>query len=581
MAYPKPQKTLADYVGIAISPALIMVLVGSLAFFLLEVIQVSAHSTVLQWVMFWYVIAIVLITRIGIEQGKTVATGYGVAIGLVTSLVILRYASSHFFGSVVIMGLIWWCAHKLTWDCTLIDDSDDASGEGLLQVAGIEQNDEPSEIQTPEIQPPPQKKQFTASDAAALSLEEQLRADREHRREILRDENANRKKRSKPHAPGLWIIYFSLAALPLFGLGQIFIPAAQASRRSDAFLYLWFYVAAALALLLTTSFLGLRRYLRQRKMEMPSLVVKNWLTMGGVMILVIMVVAFLLPRPQAAYSITGMIDGLSKKVQKASDYAFLKDDAGKSGNKKNAKGRSKQKQKSSSRKSRGKQTKKAKGGNKKNSQKSDRKSRQKNNQQNKNQKQKGNQKKQQGKNKQGNQSKQKQEQENNGDQKKDKNQKGENKQQQGKKKPDQRQKNEQNKNQKTEKKTDKGKQNEDNQAPETAKSRRKPWGRTRPKRRKRKRRGRGRPTATERKRGRRAAGTTNRRRGIQAIGTLEFQIRRLGRRYLQMDSIYHYRVSLSVLSDQKLGTSRRIFPSTLAGVDEPFPPQPARKGRRD
>ena len=31
------------------------------------------------------------------------------------------------------MVLIWWSAHKLTWDCTVIDDSQDASGQGLWQ----------------------------------------------------------------------------------------------------------------------------------------------------------------------------------------------------------------------------------------------------------------------------------------------------------------------------------------------------------------------------------------------------------------------------------------------------------------
>ena len=36
MAKARPQKTLADYVAIGISPALIMVLVGSLVFFLEE-----------------------------------------------------------------------------------------------------------------------------------------------------------------------------------------------------------------------------------------------------------------------------------------------------------------------------------------------------------------------------------------------------------------------------------------------------------------------------------------------------------------------------------------------------------------
>ena len=78
-----------------------------------------------------------------------------------------------------------------------------------------------------------------------------------------------RQKKGK-HTPGLWVLYFSLAALPLFGIGQHWIPAAEAGRRRYVFSLLLVYVASALALLVTTSFLGLRRYLRQRRIEMPA-----------------------------------------------------------------------------------------------------------------------------------------------------------------------------------------------------------------------------------------------------------------------------------------------------------------------
>src|SRR5262249_9491918 len=59
----KPQAplTLADYVVGALSPALIMALVGSLVFFLLEVLYVGAYSSQLQWGLFFFVFAAVLI----------------------------------------------------------------------------------------------------------------------------------------------------------------------------------------------------------------------------------------------------------------------------------------------------------------------------------------------------------------------------------------------------------------------------------------------------------------------------------------------------------------------------------------
>ena len=41
------------------------------------------------------------------------------------------------------------------------------------------------------------------------------------------------------------------------------------------------YVASGLGLLLTTSFLGLRRYLRQRRLEMPVTMAPVWLLLGA------------------------------------------------------------------------------------------------------------------------------------------------------------------------------------------------------------------------------------------------------------------------------------------------------------
>ena len=110
--------------------------------------------------------------------------------------------------------------------------------------------------------------------------------------------------RKRPHAPGVWVIYFSLAALPLFGIGQRFIPAENLEARRYAFKLLCIYTASGLGLLMTTSFLGLRRYLRQRRLEMPLEMASVWLTVGSLMIAALLFVCWLLPRPNAEYSIT-------------------------------------------------------------------------------------------------------------------------------------------------------------------------------------------------------------------------------------------------------------------------------------
>ena len=120
----------------------------------------------------------------------------------------------------------------------------------------------------------------------------------------------------------MWIVYFSLAALPLFGLGQLAIPVAQESRRLYAFCLLAIYVASGLGLLLTTSFLGLRRYLRQRRLTMPMIMTGIWVTVGCVLIFGVMGLALLLPRPNAEFAASQAPFVMGSPDQKPSQQAL-------------------------------------------------------------------------------------------------------------------------------------------------------------------------------------------------------------------------------------------------------------------
>ena len=63
MSSDRPNQTLADYVALAISPALLMALVGSLVFFLLEIFysESGAYKGKLQWILFFFVFGAVLV----------------------------------------------------------------------------------------------------------------------------------------------------------------------------------------------------------------------------------------------------------------------------------------------------------------------------------------------------------------------------------------------------------------------------------------------------------------------------------------------------------------------------------------
>ncbi len=189
-----------------------------------------------------------------------------------------------------LMALVWWSAHKLTWDCTLIDDRQDASGEGLLQGMGFEQDpiEDRGSHESGETANDPHETNKKTGKQDHVPVWWQRMVDRRHR----------------PHTPGVWVVYYSIAALGLFGLGQLLIPASNPAARLSAFQYLFVYVASALGLLLTTSFLGLRRYLRQRGLQMPGDMAGMWLGIGAIMIVVLLLFCVVLPRPGAEVKVS-------------------------------------------------------------------------------------------------------------------------------------------------------------------------------------------------------------------------------------------------------------------------------------
>jgi hypothetical protein len=263
----KLRPTSFDYLVMAINPALVIALVGSLVFFLIEVFYEGEFQTRLCFIMGCFTLGTVGITRIAIELDAARASLYGLALSGAMLLVAPRFAEINILLLIVLLTVIWYSAHRLTWDCTLIDEEQDASGEGLLQRIGLD----------------------AAPSEANRAVEESVAPKRPFWRRLFAPDKSK-------HAPGLTVVYFSLAALPIFGILQGFIPSSDVEARRRAFLSLIAYVGAGLGLLLTTSLLGLRRYLRQRQVEMPVDMTAAWLAVGGGLIAIVLVFATVLPR---------------------------------------------------------------------------------------------------------------------------------------------------------------------------------------------------------------------------------------------------------------------------------------------
>ena len=297
-------KALADYLAIAVSPVLIMTLVGSLVYFLLELFYQGQYVERLHFILTLFVIAAVLIGRIAITSSTDRAAMFAVPLAIVTALAIQRFvecagpnATLYWIVNWSLLALTWWSTHKLTWDCTLFDETEDSTGRGLLETAQL----------------------GSAAPEVVRSEAETSVAFRSAKAALFRGAKGDKPtdwwqrcfdRRRRPHAPGVWIVYFSLAALPLFGVGQAFIPASQAESRRYAFLLLVVYTASGLGLLLLTSFLGLRRYLRQRRLQMPVRLAAVWIAIGCGLIVAVLLACAVLPRPSPEYS----LDDLAARI---------------------------------------------------------------------------------------------------------------------------------------------------------------------------------------------------------------------------------------------------------------------------
>ena len=334
MAGEREPPSVADYAVTALSPALVMLMVGSLVFFLVEVLYAGRYTERLLYTLFFFVFAAVLVARISIQVDAGRAKLYGIVLAIVTYLALLSYVqypagwlkSWGWLVNLGLLALVWWSAHKLTWDCTHIDEGSESSGRGLLNAAGLDADSAENRGQESgnAVSREPKasgkskrKKKKTKKPKHDSRLWDWIEKYQLHKES----------QRKGGHTPGVWVLYFALAALPLFALGQSLIDASDDKRRHATFLQMTVYIGSALGLLVTTSLLGVRRYLRQRKAKVPGAMTASWLGLGGVLIVVFLVIGAFLPRPHSEVPWFG-IERAGAAKRNASKHAQLGDSAG-------------------------------------------------------------------------------------------------------------------------------------------------------------------------------------------------------------------------------------------------------------
>ena len=293
-----------------LGPALAIAVVGSIAFFLIDISYSGPLAGRCKWIFSLFCFAAVLISRISIQEGYQHAAGYGLLLAFATLLVSARFMQGNIIWLGLILGFVWWCAGRFTWDCTFIDATRDATGQGMIDLA-IDRATSPRKEKAELLSPP-------AGHAEKVVESTTRESPWQHFKRIFF-------KRRQPNTPGLWAFYFLIGGLPFFGFGQMLIPMRDAARHQSVSMQVLVYFLGVLGLLMISSVTGLHRYLQRHDSVLPTRIAVRWLITGTVMALMIAMVCWLLPRPSPQYSIAGLIPRLTSPNLNASKNSMGQD----------------------------------------------------------------------------------------------------------------------------------------------------------------------------------------------------------------------------------------------------------------
>ena len=310
----------ADWLVLAVTPALLVSLVSCLLFFIVDILYRGRHGGRMEWILFFSTVGMVLIGRVRlIDEIAKRASLYSAALGGLVWIGLGMYIPppdgwpfpAHIAAMGTLVALGFWVTRILVLDTTDLNDDDEIEGQGLLAAGGLE--DDPAE---------------------RLRAQVENATGRAHLQKIIKPARSRR-------PPGGVVVLFCLVTLPLFGLGQALIPVSEPERRWRSLLLLMGYLGSGFLLLLTCCFLGLRRYVARRGISMPPSMAAAWLGTGSLVVGIVLLGALLIPRPADTGGIVALLTQQQSpaKATKKESGGFHQDDAKSTGssNDKNAK----------------------------------------------------------------------------------------------------------------------------------------------------------------------------------------------------------------------------------------------------
>lgn len=296
--------------------ALIVFLMVSLTFFILARFSLSSQWTSLHWLLFWEVLATVLVSRMFlIDDLKKVVGGYSFVLGMLIWVPFALMGGVILGIVTVLMIFVGWFTYKITWDVTDLGEREEDE-DGLLASVGLKK----------ELNPGNKNVSESWGDTREESTEFNYEAE-----EVLAELKDQKPKKAKGgKGRGIWVLYFLFGSIPVFGFGGSTQNSDDPNLGKYFLLCLCIYLASCISLLMTTSFLTIRSDLRRRNLSMPMFTAGFWLFSGLFLLIFCFVFASLLPRPQGFLDPIAFV--LSKgqdKDQDASNYAKSSDKSGK------------------------------------------------------------------------------------------------------------------------------------------------------------------------------------------------------------------------------------------------------------
>ena len=344
LAGPNDERT--DVALSALVVACVIGAVGSLLFYLINVREMAmgGASGRLKWVSGLFVFCVVLISRIRARQGLEYAMAYKLALGCTMLIVLVRLGGS---GSVVggwlaslgIVVLVWYVSDFLTGASIIHDDDRDVSGQGVLTTIADDFSDDPDAGARP-IRPDARPEQSDGEpdppqEVSDRDLEVMLSGGRpwldrgdEGRSRVVGDLGSD--PRNPRRHPGVAIVYFSLAALVLFALGERFVAGGPESVRQETRRYAMLFAGSCLGLLMLTSLIAQRHYLKLRRIPVDEQTPWIWLGLGAAIVLIVLLLAWLVPAPTMDPSRWAMAaeppEAAGRKTDSAYSAPFAGDD---------------------------------------------------------------------------------------------------------------------------------------------------------------------------------------------------------------------------------------------------------------